>query len=97
LNVTNGGWVELYNPQSKELFCECFYNLSEVVQGKGFVAVLLKSGRLEIYNAKLQLVATQLFHGIKSISVTKIIEIVFMNGIKQTYNYQLKPLVEVIN
>ena len=96
LKITNGGWVELYNSHSKELFCECFYNLSKVVQGKGFVAVLLKSGRLEIYNTKLQLVASHHFQGIKSVSVTEMIEIVFLNGIKKTFNRQLEPVISTM-
>ncbi|MGI9542622.1 MAG: hypothetical protein ACR2MX_05140 [Cyclobacteriaceae bacterium] len=97
LRVSNGGWVELYYHKSKELFCECFYNLSEAVKGKGFIVVLLKSGRMEVYNAKLELKATQLFHGIKSFSATEFIEVVFINGNKETYNSQLKPIVEPVS
>jgi len=95
LKVSNGGWVELYDPQEKEVFCECFYNLSEAVKGKGFIAVLLKSGRIEVYNVKMKLMATQLFHGIKSFSVAEFIEVVFINGNRQTYNSRLKPMTEL--
>ena len=97
LRVSNGGWVELYDHWNKEVFCECFYNLSQAVKGKGFIVVLLKSGRLEVYNAKLELKAAQLFHDIKTFSVTEFIEVIFINGNKKIYDSRLKPLAKAVN
>ena len=71
LSVTPNGYVEVYNPEEKVRYFQCFYNLKSVVKGRGFFVILLKSGRIEVYDYKLTLVSYKVIRDIERVSTDR--------------------------
>ncbi len=90
--VSQSGWVEIHDPNNKETHLQGFYNLKDVKEGIGFIVVQLKSGKVEVYDYHLNLLAHQVFKDIKEIQANDNIEIISEKGEHRFYDKHLKTI-----
>lgn len=89
MRVTKNGWIEIYDEINKETKSRAFYNLKVVAEGETFIAVLLKSGKIEVYDKKLNFLCSQLFPDAQTIIANSRIVVKLKNGIIQFFDKKL--------
>ncbi len=89
--VSPSGWVEVHNPQDNETRLQSFYNLKNVIKGKGFIVIHLNSGMVEVYDQRLNLLGHKVIKGVEEIRADDNISVTLQDGTILTLAKDLAP------